>query len=188
VNRHVLKRPSSFFYFSPATLQGNARRASRYFSGVDGVFFRSATRWCHCRPSAPYFVYLDIVFHTFFENTFEQSDFNDSDLSRIFKAEERFLENADAVFFESDWGLQKARQAYSLRGDHYHVAGRGGALDPPGADTWLGEPLILLSIAMNFEQKGGDIILQAYQDLKKHQVTKDVNSAANNSPELIEKI
>lgn len=108
------------------------------------------------------------MFHTFFENTFEHGDFNETDLTRIFQSEASFLEKADAVFFESEWGLQRARQAYSLNGNHYHVAGRGGVLDPPEADTWLGEPLILLSIAMNFEQKGGDIILQAYQDLKRH--------------------
>jgi glycosyltransferase involved in cell wall biosynthesis len=167
VQRYVLRRPSDFFYFSPVTLGSNANRASRHFSGVDAVFFRSATRWCHCRPAVPYFVYLDIVFHTFFENTFRQSDFIQSDLSRIFQAEARFLENASAVFFESKWGLQKARQAYSLTGDHYHVAGRGGMLEPPEADIWRGEPLKILSIAMNFEQKGGDVILKAYRNLKK---------------------
>jgi len=169
LQRHVFRKPGRFFYFSPATLDSNAKKATKHFeNGVDGVFFRSATRWCHCTPEIPYFVYLDIVFHTFFENTFDKKNFIASDLQRIFDAEAKFLEGASTVFFESNWGLQKAREAYSLVGDHYHVAGRGGVLELPEADTWHGEFLILLSIAMNFEQKGGDIILQAYRDLKKH--------------------
>jgi glycosyltransferase involved in cell wall biosynthesis len=155
------------FYFSPALLDSNAARADRQFaSAVDAVFFRSAARWCHSKPQIPYFVYLDIVFHTFFENTFEQKDFIVGDLQRIYTAEAQFLENASAVFFESDWGLQKARVAYGLAGSHYQVAGRGGVLEPPGRDEWMGEQPYLLSIAMNFEQKGGDIVLRAFRQLK----------------------
>lgn len=166
VHRYVLKRPSKFFYFSPATLDNNAARASVHFKNADAVFFRSATRWCHCSPSIPYFVYLDIVFHTFFENTFRRRDFRAADLQRIWEAEARFLENAAAVFFESNWGLQQARAAYGLAGNHYQVAGRGGVLEPPERDEWTAESPYLLSIAMNFEQKGGDILLEAFRELK----------------------
>jgi len=167
VQRRILKRPSRFFYFSPETLNSNAERAADFYeTDVDAVFFRSATRWCHCTPSIPYFVYLDIVFHTFFENTFSPGDFIEEDLNRIFNSEARFLEGANAVFFESNWGLQKARNAYSLEGNHYIVANRGGVVEPPDEDTWSGEPIILLSIAMNFEQKGGDITFQAFKRLK----------------------
>ena len=134
--------------------------------GVDGVFFRSATRWCHCRPQVPYFVYLDAVFQTFFQNTFNSRDFLSSDLTRIFRSEAAFLENASAVFFESNWGLQTAREAYGLTSDHYLVANRGGVLEPPDEDVWSNDPPFLLSVAMNFEQKGGDLILEAFKRLK----------------------
>ncbi len=168
LQRYVLRQPGKFFYFSPGALENNARSAAKRFeNGVDGVFFRSATRWCHCKLGIPYFVYLDIVFHTFFENTFDEKEFVASDLQRIFDAEAKFLEGASAVFFESNWGLRKAREAYALRGDNYFVTSRGGVLKRPEEDTWPGEPLILLSIAMKFEQKGGDIILRAYKKLKK---------------------
>lgn len=163
----MLKQPSNFFYFSPATLDSNAALAARQFgSEADAVFFRSATRWCHCKPTVPYFVYLDIVFHTFFENTFKKKEFIAADLQRIYDAEARFLEHASVVFFESDWGLQKARAAYGLAGSHYQVAGRGGVLEPPEQDERTAESPYLLSIAMKFEQKGGDIILQAFKRLK----------------------
>ncbi|MFC1688466.1 glycosyltransferase family 4 protein [Pseudomonadota bacterium] len=167
LQRHLLHKPSRFFYFSPKTLDSNATRAAECFGeNADAVFFRSATRWCHCRPEIPYFIYLDIVFHTFFENTFNPKDFLAADLGRIYQSEARFLEGASAVFFESKWGLRKAREAYSLAGEHYVVAGRGGALEPPLEDRWTGKPLIILSIAMNFEQKGGDIIFKAFEQLR----------------------
>ncbi|MFC1795954.1 glycosyltransferase family 4 protein [Pseudomonadota bacterium] len=167
LQRHLLHKPSRFFYFSSKTLDSNATKVAEYFGeNADAVFFRSATRWCHCRPEIPYFIYLDIVFHTFFENTFNPKDFLAADLGRIYQSEARFLEGASAVFFESEWGLRKAREAYSLSGEHYVVAGRGGALEPPLDDRWTGKPLIILSVAMNFEQKGGDIIFKAFEQLR----------------------
>lgn len=167
VQRYVLKRPGKFFYFSPSTLDSNATRVSSCLQDdVDGVFFRSASRWCHCRPRVPYFVYLDVVFHTFFENTFDKHQFVKTDLQRIFQSEARFLENASAVFFESNWGMQKAKDAYGLTGSHYFNASRGGVIDPPDRDVWTDENPFILSIAKNFEQKGGDIILSAFKKLK----------------------
>ena len=168
VQRYILRRPSDFFYFSESMLQRNAERIDhRITDQCDGVFFRSATRWSHSKPEVPYFVYLDIVFHTFFENTFDSKDFSKSDLDRIYGAEAQFLERASAVFFESDWGLQKARKAYSLSGEHYYVSGRGGLMAPPEQDDWTRKSLLLISVAMNFTQKGGDIILKSFERLKK---------------------
>lgn len=168
LQRYLLKRPGDFFYFSPATLDGNARKVSAAVAGdADGIFFRSATRWCHCRPRVPYFIYLDAVFHTYFANTFDPRDFRAGDLQRIYAAEARFLEGAAAVFFESGWGLRRAREAYGLRGNHYLVTNRGGVIEPPGEDYWSDDEIYLLSIAMKFEQKGGDIILAAFRELKK---------------------
>ncbi|MFC1694690.1 glycosyltransferase family 4 protein [Pseudomonadota bacterium] len=168
VNRRILKRPGDFFYFSLATLDNNASRVSKALENdLDAVFFRSATSWCHCRPGIPYFVYLDVVFQTFFDNTFSRNDFVESDLERIFNSEAGFLENATAVFFESDWGMKKAKEAYSLVGEHYFVTGRGGVVESPANDSWREELLILLSIAMRFEQKGGDLTLEAFKALQK---------------------
>ncbi len=166
LQRYVLRRPSDFAYFSAAMLDRNARKVSAALTvPVDALFFRSATRWCHYTPRSPYFVYLDAVFHTFFDNTFAWNKFRQSDLERIFKAEAHFLEQASAVFFESAWGLDKARQAYDLQHKHYHVAGRGGGLELPHSDQWKGG-LNVLTIAKNFAQKGGDIVLEAFRILK----------------------
>ena len=167
VQRHVLKQPGHFTYFSPATLDRNADMvADRLTGDLDGVVFRSSARWCRVRPAVPYFVYLDAVFHTFFHNTFDPASFDASDINRIWEEEASFLEGASAVFFESEWGLRNARSAYNLLGGHYYAPGRGGVIDPPEADTWTPGSHALVTIAMNFQQKGGDIVMDAYRSLK----------------------
>jgi glycosyltransferase involved in cell wall biosynthesis len=167
VRRKVLRQPGSFAYFSPSTLSSNAKRVEFLIPRhIDAVMFRSAARWCRVRPAVPYFVYLDAVFHTFFHNTFDANDFLPSDIERIFEEEAAFLENAAGVFFESRWGMQKAKEAYSLRGGKYFAVGRGGALNPPALDTWDGLSHDLVTVAMNFTQKGGDLVLEAFKTLK----------------------
>jgi glycosyltransferase involved in cell wall biosynthesis len=167
LRRRILRRAGSFAYFSPATLDSNASMVAQQLSGdEDAIFFRSATRWCRTRPRAPYFVYLDAVFHTFFHNTFRPEEFDAKDIDRIFREETEFLENAAGVFFESKWGMERAVDAYGLSRSHYSVAGRGGAVDPPLTVTWPPESRDLLTVAMDFQLKGGDIVLAAFEMLK----------------------
>jgi glycosyltransferase involved in cell wall biosynthesis len=165
--RHILKRRGRFTYFSEATLAGTANAVTARLRGnVDGIMFRSAARWARVKVHVPYYVYLDAVFHTFFHNTFREEHFDRNDLVRIFELEASFLERATAVFFESQWGMRIAKDVYSLRGDHYMAAGRGGVLEPPDSDLWDGHSHRLVTIAMNFEQKGGTVVLEAYRTLK----------------------
>jgi glycosyltransferase involved in cell wall biosynthesis len=167
LQRKLFRRPGAFAYFSPSTLASNAERVTaRIPVNADTVMFRSAARWCRVQPDMPYFVYLDAVFHTFFHNTFDADDFDRSDIERIFEEEAAFLEKATGVFFESKWGMQKAKEAYSLRGNKYLAAGRGGSLNPPDQDRWNGNSRELVTIAMNFSQKGGDVVLEAFKMLK----------------------
>ena len=167
IQRHVMKRPGRFTYFSPSTLDRNARMVDEQIdSDADAVMFRSSARWCRSRPKVPYFVYLDSVFHTFYHNTFDPRSFVTSDVQRIWKEEAAFLEGASGVFFECEWGLSQALNAYGLSGSHYYNVGRGGVIDPPERDTWTPGTHALLTIAMKFRQKGGDIVLDAYRSLK----------------------
>lgn len=166
VRRDVANGSDRFRLFSPESLDRNAALVSSRLTRAECVMFRSATHWCRTRLPVKYFVYLDVVFHTFFHNTFKLSDFDEGDLQRVWKEEAGFLENASGVFFDSGWGLEAARRAYGLRGSHYSAPGRGGVIDPPQTDTWNGRSRKLISIAFDFKQKGGDIILAAYKRLK----------------------
>ena len=174
IRRKVIHVPGRFYQFSANTLAATARHVEQLIGADrDGVFFRSSTRWIHCRPTVPYFVHTDVVFHTFFGNTFDPTDFITSDLQRIWAAERAFLEGAAAVFFESEWGLQKAREAYQLSGNHYVALRNGGGIEPPGCDVWAGGSLRLVSIAKHFKQKGGDIVLEAFRMLKPREILTD---------------
>jgi glycosyltransferase involved in cell wall biosynthesis len=62
--------------------------------------------------------------------------------------------------------MERAVEAYGLKGDHYHAVGRGGVIEPPEDDTWDGRSQVLLTLAMKFRQKGGDLVLEAYRMLK----------------------
>ena len=167
IRRKVLRVPGKFYQFSPRTLERTAALVETYVRGADAVFFRSSTRWIKCRPKVPYFIHTDAIFHTFFNNTFDPANFILSDLQRIWNAERDFLENAACVFFESEWGLRKAREAYGLQGDHYVVINNGGGLEPPSEDIWDGNYLRLLTIAKDFRQKGGDLVFEAFKQLKR---------------------
>jgi len=167
IQRKLFRQPGSFAYFSGRTLDQNAKRiASKLPPGLDAIVLRSATRWCHAKLSCPYFVYLDVAFHTFFHNTFDPSDFSAKDLQRIWDEEAAFLDNAAGVFFESQWGLDRTRETYGLELPQAQALGRGGVLAPPAEDTWDGESLNLVTIAMKFEQKGGDLLLAAFDQLR----------------------
>jgi glycosyltransferase involved in cell wall biosynthesis len=167
VRRRILGTRGKYSYFSERTLDGNAQMVSGAVApGSKAAVFRSAGRWCRWKPTTPYFIYLDAVVQTFVENTFAEDDFIQVDLDRIYAEEAAFLENATGVFFESAWGLERAVSAYNLKAAHYTVAGRGGVIDPPASDTWDGETIALVSIAMNFTQKGGDIVRDAFVKLK----------------------
>ncbi len=168
IRRKVFRVPGAFYPFSARTLQGTARQIERLIDeGTDAVFFRSSTRWIHCRPTVPYFVHTDVVFHTFFHNTFDPTHFSTSDLQRIWTSEREFLEGAAAVFFESEWGLQKALDAYGLSGQNMFALRNGGVIDPPANDAWVAtRPRRILTIAKYFRQKGGDLVLDAFLALK----------------------
>lgn len=111
-------------------------------------------------------MHTDAVFHTFFRNTFRDIDFHPRDLDRIYNTEKNFLEAASGVFFESEWGLKNACHAYGMSGQNAVSLGIGGMIDPPDKDLWDGKSLNLVTIAKNFRQKGGDIVLSAFQRLK----------------------
>jgi len=155
-----------FDFLSGSSLEQNAAEVARHTRDADAIVFRSATQWSRSRPSVKYFVYLDVAFHTFFFNTFRIEDFSRDDLERIWREEAAFLEGASGVFFDSRWGMQKALGAYGLKGDHYFAPGRGGVIQPPSADTWSGASRKLISVAVNFWQKGGDRTLAAFKELK----------------------
>jgi len=163
-----LKLPGNFDFFSPKRLRANANAVNRMIdSDMDVAFFKGCTPWINYIPSVPYFAYLDVCFHTYFFNTFRPQDFRQSDLDRIWSQEAAWINNASGIFFESEWGLKKAIDAYQLEGKNFIYVGRGGNIPIPKNDIYDNSNLRLISIARNYRQKGGDITFEAYLKLKK---------------------
>ena len=168
IRRKILKLPGNFVFFSQKRLRANAIAVKRMIdSDVAGTFFKGCTPWISYTPTVPYYSYIDICFHTYFFNTFSLQNFIQSDLDRIWSLEAGWLKNAAGVFFESEWGLMKAQEAYQLEGRNFICVGRGGNLPIPEKDAYDNSSMIMLSIARNFKQKGGDIIFTAYIELQK---------------------
>ena len=167
IRRRLLKLPGSFPVFSDVRLRRNGMAVSRCLSERSPfVFFKGTTNWSLWKPDRAFACYTDVSFPTFFQNTFDSSDFCRDDIFRICGAERGFLDRADAVFFESHWGLEETRRIHGLEGRNFVYAGRGGNLPIPEADEWDGRSLRLVTMAKHFRQKGGDYVLDAFRRLK----------------------
>jgi glycosyltransferase involved in cell wall biosynthesis len=168
IRRNVLRVPGSFFTFSKSVLRRMAASVDAGLApSVDAVFFRTSTRWIGWNPDRPYFVHTDVCFHTFFHNTFRLSEFLIGDLERIWHMEAQFLDRATAVFFESWWGLAKAKEAYRLSGKNFFVMPNAGAIEAPVDDRRSSDGRFrIITIAKHFQQKGGDLVADAFGKLK----------------------
>lgn len=166
VVRRVLGRPGYFDLFSANNLAANAKAVDdRLDDDVDAVVFKGATPWMGWRPSRPYFVYMDVCFLEYFHHTFSTRQFHQRDVERISRQEAGWLEGATAVFFESQWGAQQTQQKYGLSARNFVPVGLGGHVPVPAADVYRHDSRVLVSIARNYRQKGGDIIRDAFAAL-----------------------
>lgn len=167
LRRRILRRPGSFPVFSESRLRATASDvADALGPNHDLAFFKGITPWSGWNPDRPYAAYTDVVFSSWLANTFEPGEFLKKDICRIVDAERCFLENADAVFFESRWGLEEAKRQHDLEGANFHYAGRGSNLPIPERDIREGQSPALVTMAKRFRQKGGDLVLEAYTRLK----------------------
>lgn len=165
IKRKVLHLPGRFDFFSKKRLTSIQKAFEQCNQNVDVIFFRGSAQWAHCKPQVPYFVYNDVHFQQFFENTFDYSNFITKDLNRIFSTEKDWLNNANAVFFESQWGAEQCFKHYQIPKEKLIGLGRGGNILLPETDNYA-DSLDLLLIANIFTQKGGDLVFKAFQLLK----------------------
>lgn len=163
--RKVLKRPARFNYFSKTRLQKIAQQFESLTGHYDVIFFRGFTPWIYCQPKVPYVAYNDVHFLQFFRNTFPPQEFHQKDILRIGRHEQQWLRQAKALAFESAWGLERCAEDYNLEDTPLRAVGRGGHIPLPETDAYKGD-LILVVIANHFYQKGGDLVFQAFEQLK----------------------
>ena len=167
LQRRAFHVPSKVTQYSPEILSNTAAKLGAHFEESESLpFFKGVTPWIGWTPDRPYAAYTDVAFATILENQNSRSNFRTSDLDRILSAEQRFLERASAVFFESQWGLNHTKEAYSLGGSNLFVAGRAGLFELQERDCRSEDSFALLTVAKHFKLKGGDIAFEAYRALK----------------------
>ena len=165
--RRSIGKRGSFSFFSPRRLEAIARiTEQRVDSGARLDFFHGSTPWVRFRPPVPYACYLDVCFATYVAVYHDRSQFEKVDLERISDLEAAWLGSAARVFFSSKWGLENAVSAYGLERTRLRVAGLGGHLPIPTADKHAGG-LDFLFIALDFEGKGGQICVDAFEQLRR---------------------
>lgn len=165
--RRVAGVPGRYDFFSERNLARTAERLGREIpASASALFFKGTTPWIGYAPAAPYFVYTDMGFAPYFQNTFDPADFVADDVARICRREAAWLERAAAVFFESAWGVDVTRRACGIPGGNFVAVGRGGHVPIPDRDRYDGARRLVL-IANRFRQKGGDLALEAFVRLRR---------------------
>jgi glycosyltransferase involved in cell wall biosynthesis len=159
-------RKGSFSFFSRRRLKSSARLTAQLADRAAKVdFFHGSTPWVAYHPAVPYACYLDVCFATYVSVYHDKNEFDAGDLERIGRQEASWLRAATRVFFSSRWGMENAIAAYDLDRSTLRVAGMGGHLPIPTADNYAGGHDFLF-IALDFQGKGGNVCVEAFQQLR----------------------
>ncbi|RTE51723.1 glycosyltransferase family 1 protein [Arenibacter aquaticus] len=132
---------------------------------ADFLFFHGFTPWIKIKPSKPYFCFNDGSFYTYLHTSNNPNEFSNKDTNRIFLHEKQWLENAEKVFFRSNWALEQTKKAYNIKGENFLNVGVGGAIAIPKKDMHQGGRDFLF-ISTDFLSKGGQVVIEAFKKIK----------------------
>jgi glycosyltransferase involved in cell wall biosynthesis len=132
----------------------------------EAYFFFGFTSWIHIKPNKRYYCYNDASFATYVDIYNNKSEFSEKDLNRIYDKEKKWLQNAQLVFFNSDWALEETKKAYNLTGENFMNIGFGGFIEIPKEDIYKGGYNFLF-ISREFIPKGGEIVVNAIQKVRR---------------------
>jgi glycosyltransferase involved in cell wall biosynthesis len=164
--RRIAGRPGSFQFFSQRRLDSIASEIEqRTARDVALDFFHGSTPWIAYAPPVPYACYLDVCFSTYISVYHRRNEFSGPDVERIERQEAEWLRSAARVFFSSRWALEQAAHAYALDRSTLAVAGLGGHIAIPHADSYAGGREFLF-IALDFAGKGGQVCVDAFQRIQ----------------------
>ena len=138
---------------------GNSKKSG------DIYFFLGFTSWIHINPETPYYCYNDASFATYVDIFNNKKEFLHRDLERIYNKEKVWLENAEKVFFTSNWALQQTKKSYRMPGNNFINIGVGGFIDLPKKDKYT-SGFNFLFISREFVPKGGAVVAKAFTKVK----------------------
>lgn len=163
----------AFFFFSEKRLsQIRNIFQSNSVSNTDAYFFFGNTPWVKIRPTKPYYVYMDADFITYLKVFSKYSKFSNKSIQRIKDQEKNWLENAEKIFFGSNWIKNETINNLNLSecDDKYVIVNTGGHIPIPDNDNYKynSSELKLLFIALNFEKKGGYDAVEILEKTRKY--------------------
>lgn len=183
--RKMIGGKRQFEFFSERRLRKIARQFEKQLrSDIDFLFFHGITPWIKCRPSVPYYAYVDATFLTYLDVYLTPSKFALSEINRIVEQEKVFLANASAIFFSSKWARQEAIKRYQLNGNNFKTARLGGNSDIPAIIDYNSKR-DLLFVSMDFKRKGGQIAYEAFILLKEKYPDIKLNIIGDTPPQAI---
>ena len=162
----ILGLKGNYPFFSNKRLSAINKIFQDRKESCDTYFFFGFTSWIDVVVTKPYYCYNDACFATYVAIYNNKSEFSDEDLNRIYDKEKKWLQNAQLVFFNSDWALEKTKNAYGLSGKNFINIGFGGFIEIPKQDTYK-EGFNFLFISREFLPKGGEIVVNALQQVRK---------------------
>ena len=156
----------NYHFFSNRRLNAINKVFQDQKESCDAYFFFGFTSWISTKPSKPYYCYNDACFATYVDIYNDKDEFSDPDLERIYQKEKCWLQQAEGVFFNSDWALELTKRAYNLKGENFVNVGYGGFIDIPKKDRFKGG-VNFLFISREFIPKGGMVVAQAIIEVRK---------------------
>jgi glycosyltransferase involved in cell wall biosynthesis len=156
--------PAQFPAFSSSRLDMVKQDlTNRISSGSSIIFFHGITPWISYRPRNKYYAFTDCSFETYIDKYHKKSLFSTADIKRIVENEKRFMQNAECIFFSSQWALEETKRGYNLDGRNFKNINQGPLIDLPG----ISEEVVIpddqfLFIGLDFYGKGGDEICRAF--------------------------
>lgn len=134
---------------------------------ADINFFHGSTPWLYIKNKPPYFAYLDACFASYMNVYHDVSRYSKKQLEKLFQLDAQFLDNAQAVFFSSNWALEDAKTKYALQGNNFHYCGLGGGINFHQVDIDnKSNELFLLFISWDFLGKRGDKVVSAFNHVR----------------------
>ena len=184
----ALKIKGNYHFFSNKRLQEIKSNLEVKIAASSGTpcFFHGFTPWIKYQPQGKYFAFNDACFATYVDIYNNKQEFSDRDLQRVYKQEAQWLDNATIVFFRSKWALEETKKHYKLAGNNFKVVGLGGFIDLPEKDIYAEKDgKKFLFISREFVPKGGLVVVEAFQKLKKKHPEIELNIIGEKPPEKI---
>ena len=181
----LLGRPGSFHFFSERRLDRIANEVERLVNRDAPMdFFHGCTPWVYFAPAVPYACYVDVCFATYVAVYHCRTRFSSADLRRIQAMEAAWLRGATRVFFSSTWALEDAVRSYELDRSTLRVAGLGGHVPIPAADSYTGGRDFLF-IALDFAGKGGPLCIDAFERVRSEIPEARLHIVGERPPEAV---